>query len=117
MDEIKKLVTQKKIKAYIVTARYSFLGGEFMEWATRNRLDKTFSGIYFNADDEQPHFYKERMIKKLGLDVYVEDNFDIVKYLEKKFRRSKIIWIYNIFDHFLSYSHKFPSLKRAIESL
>lgn len=117
MDDIKKLVKEKKIKAYIVTARYGFLGGDFIKWVKENGIDHIFDGVYYNKDDEQPHLFKEMMIKKLNLDMYVEDNFDIVNYLEKMSKQTKIVWIYNIFDHFLSHPHKFPSLKRAVQSI
>ena len=115
MDDIKKLVKQKKIKAYIITARYGFMGPELMKWIKKNNLQTGFTEIYFNEKDEQPHLFKERMIQKLRLDVFVEDNWDIVKYLEKK--NAKIIWIYNMFDFYLHHPYKFPSLKKAVRSL
>lgn len=116
MMDIKELVKDKKIKAYIVTARYGFLGDDFKKWVKKNGIDLVFEGAYYNKDDEQPHLFKERMIKKLNLDVYVEDNYDVVKYLTQK-KSTKILWIYNIFDFYLNHSHKFPSLKRAVQSL
>src|SRR3990167_3706142 len=97
MDDIKKLIKEKKITAYIVTARYGFLGDDFKKWVKKNNIDLVFDGTYYNKDDEQPHLFKERMIKKLNLDVYVEDNYDVVKYLSQR-QNAKIIWIYNVFD-------------------
>lgn len=117
MDDIKKLVKEKKIKACIVTARYGFLGDDFKKWVKENGIDLIFDGVYYNKDDEQPHLFKERMIKKLDLNAYIEDNFDIVKYLSNGKKQTKIVWIYNILDHFLDHSHKFPSLKKAVQSL
>lgn len=116
MDDIKKLVKEKKIKAYIVTARYSFLGEDFKKWVKKNGIDLVFDGVYYNKDDEQPHVFKEKMIKKLNLEVYVEDNYDVVKYLSQK-ESTKIIWIYNMFDFYLHQKYKFPSLKKAVQSL
>ena len=84
MDDIKVLVKEKKIKAYIVTARYGFLGDDFKKWVKKNEIDLVFDGVYFNKDDEQPHLFKEKMMKELYLDVYVEDNYDVVKYLAQK---------------------------------
>ena len=116
MDDIKKLIKEKKITAYIVTARYGFLGDDFKKWVKRNNIDLVFDGVYYNKDDEQPHLFKERMIRKLNLDVYVEDNYDVVKYLSQK-KNAKIIWIYNMFDFYLHHPYKFPSLKKAVRSL
>lgn len=114
LDDIKQLIKNKKIKAYIVTARYSYMKKDLEIWLKKMKVDKNFSGIYYNQKDEQPHLYKERMIKKLGLDVFVEDNLDIVSYLSSK---SKVFWIYNIFDRNHFYLNKFPDLKSAIKKI
>lgn len=116
IEDIKKLVRQKKIKAYIITARYNFLGEEFKRWIKKNKFDSIFSQIYYNGKDEQPHLFKERMIKKLGLQVFVEDNFDIVDYLRRK-NTVVIMWIYNIFDRSIYHQYKYPDLKRAVNSI
>ena len=99
-----------------MTARYGFLGEDFKKWVKQNGIDLVFDGVYFNKDDEQPHLFKEKMMKELYLDVYVEDNYDVVKYLAQK-KIQKIIWIYNLFDFYLHHAYKFPSLKRAVQSL
>jgi len=116
IDDIRHLVKEKKIVAYIVTARYSFLGKELMDWVKKQKLDLVFSEIHFNKNDEQPHEFKEKMINTLKLDLFVEDNFDIVKHTKKKTKAS-IVWIYNIFDRGIQYPYKFPYLKKAVEHI
>lgn len=71
-------------------------------------------GVHFNADDEQPHEFKERMIHKLRLDMYIEDNFDIVEHISKN-PKVQIVWIYNILDRHIQFSKKAPTLLKAIE--
>jgi len=83
-------------------------------WVKKNRLEKTFSGIFFNKYDEEPHLFKEKMIRKLQLDIYVEDNLDIVNHLTKT-TSAKILWIFNLFDKAVKFPRKFPHLGRAIE--
>ncbi len=114
LDDVKKLVKNKKIKAYIITARYSFMGKELLHWFAKHELDRIFSELYYNKHDEQPHLFKERLIKKLNLDYYVEDNYDIVKHLHTK-KSTKVLWIYNLFDRGIPYSKRFPYLKKAVE--
>lgn len=114
MDNIRRLVKEKKIKAYIVTARYGFLGKELMSWAKKNNLEGIFAEIHYNKLDEQPHLFKERMIKELELDYFVEDNFDIVKYLDKK-SSATMLWIYNIIDKGEYYPRRFAYLKKAVD--
>src|SRR3989338_4297366 len=114
LNEIKQLIKDKKIKAYIITARYSYLKNDLEEWLNKMKVNKYFSGIYYNQNDEQPHLFKERMINKLNLDIFVEDNLDIVSNLSSKF---KIYWIYNIFDKNHFYLDKFPNLKSTIKKI
>lgn len=120
-NDIKKLVKQNKIKAYLVTARFSFLKYDLQKWLNNRQFNKVFSQVYYNEDDEQPHLFKDKMIKKLNLDFFIEDNWDIVKYLSPKFEReksnTKIFWIYNFFDKRIDYIYKFSGLKKAIQLL
>ena len=61
------------------------------------------------------------MIEKLNLDAFVEDNWDIVKYLQNisdhdKKVDTRIFWIYNLFDRFKKYPRKFPHLKDLLKN-
>ena len=119
LDDIKKLIRTKKIKAYIITARYSYLKNDLKKWLKKMKINQSFSGIYYNQKDEQPHLFKEKMIRKLKLDLYIEDNWDIVKYLESKVKsqKLKVFWIFNLLDRNINYKYKFPSLKNVIKYL
>lgn len=118
LDQLEKLINDKKIKAYLITARYSFLKKDLDFWIKKLKLKKYFSGIYYNQKDEQPHLFKEKMIKKLKLDIFVEDNWDIVDYLNKKLNKnSKIFWIYNLLDRKINYHYKFPVLSQVVKKL
>lgn len=117
LKDIQELVKKKKIKAYIVTARYEFLKGEFQKWLNKIKADTYFEASFFNNNDEQPHIFKARMIKDLKLDVFVEDNWDIVKHLKNEHKNLKIFWISNIFDRNIPHTHKFTSLKKAVETI
>ena len=117
LNEITKLVKAGKIEAYLITARYNFLGETVLNWVKKNKLEKTFhGGVFYNSKDEQPHEFKERMIKKLKLDVYVVDNFDIVHHLSEN-TPAEILWIYNIFDKGTQFPKKFPHLKNVVNFL
>lgn len=116
---LEKLVKEDRIEAHLVTARYSFLDDHLHNWLKRYKLTHIFKSITLNKNDEQPHIFKEKMIEKHKLDYFVEDNFDIVKYLRTKQgtvgkKHTKIYWIYNILDHFVEHPHKFPYLEKAL---
>ena len=114
LHEITRLVNEGKIEAYLITARYNFLGASVIKWVEKNKLGKTFTGVFYNSENEQPHTFKERMVKKLKLDMYVEDNFDIVTHLAKT-TLTEVVWIYNVMDKKTIFPKKFPHLKHAID--
>ena len=117
----KEMVKDDLIEAHLITARYSFLDNHLNRWLRRHNLLKVFTSVNLNKEDEQPHLFKERVIKKYKLDYFVEDNLDIVKHLETKRKggeiKTKILWIYNLFDRNITYPHKFPYLKKALEQI
>lgn len=120
-EKVKELVAKEKIDGYIVTARYNFLKNDFEKWLVKLDAHNHLINCYHNENDEQPHLFKERMIEKLEIDVFIEDNWDIVQYLNTAFKKKKkklrVFWIYNIVDRFIPYSYKFPSLKAALNQL
>lgn len=116
MKDFVKLADQKKIELYIITGRYSFLKKDLDAWIKKMKIEKSIKGYFYNKHDQQPHLFKEQMINKLNLDVFVEDNWDIVKHLTKN-TKTKIFWIYNIFDKNLHAPFKFATLKQAFEHL
>ncbi len=115
LDLIKQLSEDNKIEAYIITGRYKFLEKDFVKWLKVIKAKTFVKKSIFNIENKQPHIFKEEMIKKLGLDIFVEDNWGIVKYLSKKPLKTKILWINNIFDRPIDYKHKFTSLKKTVE--
>lgn len=121
IQSLKKLIKEKKIKAYIISARYESLESDFKKWTKIIDPKKQFSGYFFNDKNEQPQLFKEKMIKKLELNCFVEDNWDIVKHLNLRFQNKnsklKIFWIYNILDKKIKFKYKFNSLKAVILSL
>jgi len=123
VKEIKQLIKEKKIKAYVISARYKSLKEDFLFWKKKIDPENLFSSWYYNEKNDQPHLYKEKMIKKLKLDVFVEDNWDIVKYLKtqnskiKTEKKTKIFWIYNLLDRKIKYRYKFSSLKEVIKKI
>jgi len=115
--DLKRLAKNKKIKLYLITGRYSFLKKDLYRWLKRINSKKVFNEVFFNKKDNQPHFFKKKMIEKLKLDYYVEDNWDIVNYLNNKKNKTKILWLTNILDKNIPYQFKFFSLKEVFRFL
>ena len=118
VNELQSLIEQNKIEAYIITGRYDSLKTDFDKWMERIEAKKYFKVYLHNAQEEQPFKFKKRMIKKFRLDIFVEDNWDIIQLLNNDHEmKTKIFWINNVLDRSVAYQYKFPSLKSAIEFL
>lgn len=116
-NEIMKLRDEGLIEPYLITARFAHLEKDFNRWMKKMNADTVFVEHIMNYQDEQPHLFKEKMIKKLKLDCFIEDNLDIVGHLDKVCSETKIYWITNILDKGYEYPSKFLSLKSSIECL
>lgn len=114
--EAKELMKSGKIEGYLISARYDFLADDFSRWKKKLDADNIFKEVYMNVKNEQPHLFKTRMARELNLDIFVEDNLDIVRSITKA-TKTKVFWIYNLLDRTQDYPYKFPNLKRAISQI
>lgn len=115
--DITYLVKTGKIDATIITARFMCLKKDYKKWVNRLNRQSTFHNSFYNHKDLQPHKYKLDLINKLKLDVFVEDNWDIVSHLTKHAPKTKVLWVSNIFDNKIDYPHKYASLKKAVAAI
>jgi hypothetical protein len=116
LDDLKRLVDAGEAEAYIVSGRYGYLDADIPRWLKTHGFAGIFREVIANERDEQPHLFKERTLKRLNLDYFVEDNFDIVEHLSARLP-TKILWIYNVVDRGSAYPRKFASLKAALASI
>ncbi len=114
---IAQLKKQNLIEPYLITGRFAHLNQDFLRWKKRMKADDLFISTHLNLKNEQPHQFKERMIKELDLDVFIEDNWDIVRYLISRLPECKVFWISNLFDSKQEYPQKFLRLNAALDHL
>ncbi len=88
---IKRLVGMNKHQLFIVSSRYNFLKNRTDEWLKQNHLDHWFMKIVINEHNHQPHLFKEKMIKKLNLHIFIDDDLPLVNYLRSKCSKVHII--------------------------
>lgn len=113
-DEFLRLLKDPNYEVYIITARMKFLKDDLGKLLKKFDVSNV-KQIIQNHSDEQPHLYKERLIKQLGLDYYVEDNWDIVKHLRDN-TQTKIVWIHNLLDRiFIRHPHHSDDLRGAVK--
>jgi len=92
IDFIKRL-SPRNYELYIISGRYSFLAPETDIWLKKRGLEYLFKAVFINLGNEQPHLFKERIIKDLGLDCFFEDDPDTVAHLNQKIRKKKIFLV------------------------
>lgn len=112
--DLEALAQQNKLEFYVVSARFLCLESDTKRWKKIINHNNIFKEIYFNNDDEQPHFFKKRMIEKLNLDYFVEDNWDVASYLARSQKRVQIWWLSNFLDKAIDYPYKFFSFKEIV---
>ena len=93
MNYIKSLALENKNKYYLISSRFSFLKKNTDALIKRYEFDKIFDSMHFNILDTQPHKFKNDMIKKLNLDMFVDDDLDLLKFLAHKNYKIKFFWL------------------------
>lgn len=98
-NNIKLLVRMKKSrpqqKLFLISSRYSFLQTETENLVKRLQFKKIFNEMYFNFSNQQPHLFKESILKKNNVDKYVDDDLPLLEYLAKKFPKTTFYWLNN----------------------
>lgn len=92
-NALKRISKDKSIKTYLISSRYGFLKSRTGKLLDKYKFKKYFDDVYFNFDNKQPHIFKEQIIKKLKINIYVDDDIHLSLYLAKKMPSLHIYWI------------------------
>jgi len=95
IDFIKDASLSNKNKYFLISSRFGFLKKRTDDLVRRHHFDKIFEAMYFNYDNKQPHQFKEEIIKKINLDVFVDDDLQLLEYLIGKNSKTKFYWLNN----------------------
>lgn len=88
---IRSLCKNRNCRLYVVSSRYKFLQDRTKLWFEKYGFDSVFEGVYINLDNKQPHLFKKSMIKKLKLDIFIDDDLPLVKYLKRNIKGVSIV--------------------------
>jgi hypothetical protein len=95
LEYIRKLNMKNINKYYLISSRFSFLKKRTDDFIKNNDLDKIFNAMYFNYENKQPHQFKNEVIKKLNIDMFVDDDLQLLEYLVSKNPGIKFFWLNN----------------------
>ncbi len=79
-------------KFYLVSSRYNFLKQPTEAVLSRYGLVSPALKVYMNECNEQPHLFKERMVKRLKIDIFIEDDPRTAYYLARCCPGVKILY-------------------------
>lgn len=77
---------------YLISSRYQFLEKLTYQILKKYHLGQSFKSIFLNTKNEQPHIFKERTVKQLQLDLYIDDDLELLKHLYKHCPKTKLFW-------------------------
>ncbi len=92
IEFLEQFCKDKKNNLFLITSRYHFLENETLNILKKYNVDKCFSKMYLNDKNEQPHLFKSRIIGKLNLSIFVDDDLKLLLYLQKDYPKLKLLW-------------------------
>jgi hypothetical protein len=93
LEYIKKLNMKNINKYYLISSRFNFLKKRTDDLIKRNNLDKIFKAMYFNYENKQPHQFKNDVIRKLNIDMFIDDDLQLLEYLVNENPEIKFFWL------------------------
>lgn len=90
---MEKLVKENNHKYYLISGRFGFLKKTTEKLIKKYGFEKMFKHLYFNFDNNQPHIFKNEIIQKLGIERYVDDDLNLLKFLAQENPRIKFFWL------------------------
>lgn len=88
-----KKISKLNQDIYLISGRFSFLKNRTENWIKRRGIDTDFKKMYFNYKDQQPHLFKDELIKKLKIEKFVDDDLDLLIYLAKENPNVNFFWL------------------------
>lgn len=89
-----KSLPKNKYHLYLISSRFGFLQKQTVNLMKSLGLDQIFDAMYFNFDNQQPHLFKNKVLKQLHLDIYVDDDIHLLKYVAKDNKKTAFFWLH-----------------------
>lgn len=82
-----------KHELFLISSRFHFLKPETDKLTKKLGFHNVFKKMFFNYENKQPHEFKNEIIKKLKLHIYVDDDFPLLKYVAKLNKETQFYWL------------------------
>lgn len=95
IEALEELSKNQDLETFIVSSRFSFLKKRTNDWNRKHKISKYFHKMFFNYRDEQPHFFKEKVLRAEKIDKFIDDDIELLLYLSKRNPDISFYWITN----------------------
>lgn len=99
---LRKIAENKKNDLFIISSRFNFLKDVTVHIEKEYEFPKIFKKMFFNDANEQPHVFKNRLIRELKIDRFVDDDLSLLKFLSRENPHIKFYWLNNKENEFLA---------------
>ncbi len=86
-------IPKDKNRLFLISSRFKFLQPETEALTKKLGLNNIFEKMYFNFENKQPHTFKNEVLEKLKLDIYVDDDFPLLKHVAKQQKNTQFFWL------------------------
>lgn len=90
---LKKIYETEKFMIYLISSRFSFLQKRTETWNKKHKISSFFEKMYFNFNDEQPHIFKDKILKQENIEKFIDDDLDLLLYLAPKNPKIDFYWL------------------------
>lgn len=84
IEFVNRLSRNKNYQLYLISSRYDFLEKITRQLLERYRLAPTFINVSLNTANEQAHLFKEKILRKYQIEVYIDDDEELLAYLTSR---------------------------------
>lgn len=95
LQAIADLASKNEHDLFIISSRFGFLKGLTTSLTKKLELEKIFRKMYFNYENEQPHLFKNRVVKELKIHKFIDDDLSLLKFLAKENPKTLFFWLNN----------------------
>lgn len=84
---------KNKHNLFLISSRFSFLKGKTSKIVEKHKFEKIFKRMFFNYENQQPHVFKSKTIKKLKIKKYIDDDLELLEYLVENNKETTFYWL------------------------
>lgn len=89
-----KSLPKDKHQLYLISSRFGFLEKQTLSLMHKLGLDLIFDRMYFNFENKQPHEFKNTVLQQLNLDLYVDDDIHLLKFVADQNKKTRFYWFH-----------------------